>query len=364
MHALYTGIDLHATQITYHIIERALDGTIAHRKGTVAAGEFDKRLFPLLTKNSYVCIEATSFSRTFYKMIKPYVAQVCVINPGSVENSTGKKTDRIDAHNLAGMIKRHIEDNDPNDKFPEVFMPEDDIASLRSLFSTYDLISREITSLKNRIRSFFIAKFINISGSRFFTHLEKHMQDERITMIDRMQIQSLLQVIDSLETQKLVLKKEIVSLGKQHHEAEIKLLISIKGISPFIACAILADIATARRFKNAKHFVSYLRCAPRIHASNETVHIGAMNKRGRKLALRLILQALNHIISSSPALTEFYQRKTNGKSKSKVRAAIARKTFTMMYYMLRNNEINRNCSKELYAKRLKMYGFTEAKNAA
>jgi transposase len=69
----------------------------------------------------------------------------------------------------------------------------------------------------------------------------------------------------------------------------------MKGISVFIAIAIIADIIDVSRFRDSKAFTSYLRSAPRVANSNTSTSIRGTNKKGRKLSATLLTQSLNYV---------------------------------------------------------------------
>jgi transposase len=55
----------------------------------------------------------------------------------------------------------------------------------------------------------------------------------------------------------------------------------MKGVSVLTAAAIMADIVSVDRFTNSKHFMSYLRIAPRVESINEKAIIKDTNNAGR-----------------------------------------------------------------------------------
>jgi transposase len=69
-----------------------------------------------------------------------------------------------------------------------------------------------------------------------------------------------------------------------------------------------ADIIEVNRFKDSKHFTSYLCSAPRTANSNMSTSIRGTNKKGRKLSSTLLTQSLNHVLDSSGKLKRWYNR--------------------------------------------------------
>jgi transposase len=120
--------------------------------------------------------------------------------------------------------------------------------------------------------------------------------------------------------------------------AQIDLLTSMKGVSVFIAIAIIADIIEVSRFKDSKHFTSYLRSAPKVSKSNTTMSIRGTNKMRRKLSSALLTQSLNHVMNSSGKLRRWYERLCEYKKAGLVRTGLRRRILAEIYQMLKKGE--------------------------
>lgn len=361
METTYYGIDLHSTQITNHIIKKQGGKILARENEKIYINEIGAKLLPKFTKNTHVCIEASGFTFKFAEMIKDYVKKVYVINPLDFKAlyCSGKKTDKIDAKKLANRLKYYIESEDGDEDFPLVYIPEKHVIKLRNLFSVYKLVMGNAVSLKNRIHSILKSNMIFYRREDLFKALAEEMNGANLDEVDKFQIELLMDDIENMKQKTKKIKNKILEIGYKHFENEIKLLISIKGISDFIACAIMADIGDIARFASSKKLSSYLRCTPKVDSTNETTRIGKRNKKGRKLSFELIIQGLNHIIKSTPKFQRFYEIKSKGKSKNTVRSAIVRKTIVAIFYMLRNKEIYKDCDIKCYE--LKLKNFEEKK---
>ena len=137
---------------------------------------------------------------------------------------------------------------------------------------------------------------------------------------------------EELEAYKAELRSLIESIGVIRHREQVSLLIGISGISVFGAACTMADIITIDRFRTSKNLTSYLRAAPRVDASNNTVHIGRLNKAERKMSLEILLQSENHLVDGNPHLLR-YTKHAVGKSKNKVRAAVVGRTIRQIFYI-------------------------------
>lgn len=350
----YVGIDLHSNNFTCNFLEKDnmnLKMTYPITNNHLNLTEFYNRLTP----QDYVVIEASTNTFSFYDIIKPKVKEVLVVNPleFKIINESGKKTDKIDAQKLSKMLKYHVE-TDKN-FLPLVYVPEKEIIKLRSLFTTYKLLKKEETISKNRIHSLLKQNLKPYNHESIFSgEKREEILNLEIDEAYKIQIKLLYQTIDYLAGQIKQIKDKILYEGRKYKD-QIKILTSVHGISAFIAIALISDYADINRFKNGKHFSSYLRSAPKIHHSNETMHIGKTNRSGRKLSLSLLLQSISHFRKINPYLEEFYQKKCQGKSKGKVRIAIARKMFVSLYYMLRNKKYYNYRDVKVHELKMKTY---------
>jgi hypothetical protein len=141
----------------------------------------------------------------------------------------------------------------------------------------------------------------------------------------------------------IAMLKEEILVRAQPYMKEIEILTSMKGISVFIAIAIIADIIDVTRFKNSKAFTSYLRSAPHVANSNTSVSIRGTQKAGRKLSATLLTQSLNHVLAASVKLRLWYERLCEGKKAGLVRTALRRRVFAEIYQMLKKGEYHYAC---------------------
>lgn len=348
----YIGIDLHSNRFTCNFLQE--DNKAVKQSYFLYPGHLDS-FFSQLSKNDYVLLEASTNSFAFYDLLKSKVKEVKVVNPLDLRiiYQTGKKTDKVDSEKLSKILRYQVEGDE--DFINKVYVPEEDIRKLRSLFTSYKLLKKQVSSEKNRIHSILKQILKPYTKKAIFSKRKK----KEILNLDiaegyKTQIKILYETVEFLEKQAEEIKEEILYTGRKYKE-EIKILTSMKGISVFIALALISDYADIRRFKNAKKFSSYMRSVPRIDASNTTVHIGKTNKRGRKLSISLLLQSLHHTIRSNRYLKNFYLRKQIGKSIGKVRMAVVRKLFVTIYYMLREKEYYRYRDVKLHERKVAEY---------
>lgn len=349
----YYGVDLHKDQITWHCIGRTANGKQVRTSGIVSTERIVEDFVPLLThENCYVIVEASGSGFFFHSLVAPHCTKAFVINPGAFRElyMTGKKTDRIDAKRLADRLMYHVEMNDPDDNFPEVFIPDEDALRIRRLVTTYELLVKQGTQLKNQLNAVFKAKIIFGYEAILDEGIDRALKDERLDAADKAIIRSIKAVHDALGKEKAQIKEEILHIGVRRFRHEIELLTGIPGISIMCATVFMADIVTVNRFPSPKKLTSYLASVGKVDASGTTIRNGGLNKRGRRTSYRFLLQGIEHVIHSNDLFSRFCQRHVATRA-NKVRAAIVRKTFVAMYYMLKKNEPYRFFDESIYRRK-------------
>lgn len=331
----FIGIDLHYDSFVAAYLK--VDGEIEMQKYYFADEKKFNHFINNLNKEDYIAVEASTNTFWFHRKVVNLVKKCFVINTSrfSIIFSTSKKTDKIDACKIAMKLRYKVLYKCGEEEFPTVYVPKKEVQELRTLFSTYELISKQRISTKNRIYSLFVQKGFCLTSTILFNRKSREsLYELDIPESTKVQIKLLYKLLDFLEEQKQDIKRVILKQGS-FFKWEIDKLVSIKGISVFTAIAIMTDIADIKRFSNAKKLCSYLRTAPKIDSSNKSERIGCVNKQSRKLSLKMILQGLHHMYKSSPYLYKFYMKKRKGKKPGKVRIAIARKLFQGIYHMLK-----------------------------
>ena len=327
----FIGIDLHTNRFTCSYRDEHTPPNAKKGKRTETFELTDRGLaafYQTLTPDTYVLIEATITTFSFVRLIQHAVKEVIVANTYELKQISLARinTDKIDANILSRMLKMFVLGGEQ--AVFAVTVPPVPIQELRGLFSTYRLYRKQ--TRRKMIRSI-----------------------ETDTVMS-FQIQELFDLLETMEGRIELLKDKIMEESKPYM-GEIAILTSMKGMSVFIAIAIIADIITVDRFKDSKSFTSYLRSAPRVSSSNTSVKNRGTNKMGRKLAATLLSQSLNHVLAASPKLNRWYLRLTEYKKPGSVRTALRRRVFAEIYQMLKKGEYHYGREAEKHEAKLAQY---------
>ena len=333
----YIGIDLHSNRFTCCFLSE--DNTQLMYTFNLDKADDMELFYNSISKEDYVAVEVSTNTFAFTDLFESKVKEVYIIDPlrFSIVHNTSKKTDKVDAAKIAKFLKYFVATGE-KELFPVIYKPTKTIRQLRSLFTTYNRYKKEITSLKNRIHSILKANLKVYQKSQVFLEKTKEeILDLDIPESYKAENQSLYRTLDFVWQEQRTIYLQIVKLGQEYKE-DIELLMTIKGISAFMAIALISDFADINRFKNARHFTSYLRSAPKVDSSNQTTHIGHTSKRGRKLSASLLTQSIPHFRDKNTYIAKFYNRKIKGKGVGKVRMAVIRKMLTLIFYMLKERK--------------------------
>ena len=357
----FLGIDLHSNCFTCCFIN--CDNVKTKINFNLKSVDL-KLFYEMLTPDTYVMIEASTNTFKFVELIREKVKDVYVANTHKLKliSLVKKKTDKIDAEKLAIFLKMQITSGE--ELIKPVYIPEKTIQNLRSLFTDYRLLKRQIGMIKNRIHSILKQNLKPFTREYIFgkSH-RKTIKNLKLNEIAQHQINLLFEDLEYLESRIKALEKVIKIIGSKYYK-QIDILTSMKGISVMTAIAVIADIAIIKRFPNSKHFSSYLRSTPGIDSSNNTIKVTRTTKYGRKLSVTLLSQSLNHFRDSNEKLNRWYRKKVEVEKhkKGKIRMGLCRKVFSEIYQMLKKeeyhywrDEINHKKKMEEYNNLLKNY---------
>lgn len=348
----FMGIDLHTncfTCCTLYEDERKEMQTFRLEEKSL------KEFYETLTYDTYVLIEATINTFKFAQNIEDKVKEVIVSNTYQLKliSFTNKKTDKVDALKLARILKMQILSRE--EQIGRVVIPPDVIQSLRALFSTYNLMSKQKTALKNRIHSLFKQNLMPLKTVEIFSKRKREfLLDKIIDSVFRFQVELIFKQLDNIEVTIKELKERILVEGATYID-DISILVTMPGISIFAAIAIISDIITVKRFSNSKKFVSYLRSAPKVDSSNEKTIVKNTNKMGRKQSICFVSQSLNHFIDSNYKISHWYNKLGLYKKKGKIRMGACRRMLTVVYQMLKHKKAYYYINESLYMKKMTEY---------
>ncbi len=348
------GIDRHKKYSTISVLNRE-GQEIEFQRNCYALKGYINRLGP----EDAVVIEASTGSFYWADLMETKGALCYVLDPRKFKiiRDSWNKTDKHDARNMSKALWVYVVTGEFG--IPTVYKPDVVIRELRKLFTQYNLLNRQIRMLKNSVQAVVAENGLTLtSEGKSKLRLKKHgieiFKGRELTRASWVSIEMSLKMLWRLEEEKEKMSQEIILTGEPLKE-KVKLLITIKGITPLSALAFLADIGDLERFKKLKQMNVYLGLVPREDESGGKSRKGHINRESRKLTRTLLTQSVFHVSNASPYLSEYYANLTNRRGAGRARIALIRKLCGIMRRMLLNGEKFRWINADNFERKLKKY---------
>jgi len=332
----YIGFDIDSKKVSVCVLENREE-----HYATIKPDVESMKKFLLSQKKEGVRLnlayEVSGYSGYLHDQLCACVDRIAVVNPVKATwiYRTKKKNDRIDARKMAILLSIG--------ELPTVHVPNKEIREWRQTILHRRNITKDVSRVKNRIRA--IMKSVG-----YFKPANKGGLWNRINMAwlqsltkgrELWQMQ-LSQLMDEYEFHNKQLERVTNYLDKYlDKKPGAKLLMSIGGIGPRTAEAVLAYTDDVARFKGSREYGSYFGLVPQLDESGDTRRLGHISKHGPSVVRGLLCEASWKAISKSTALKSFYERVRNGDNKRKKIAIIAvcRKLLSIMCAMLSTGEL-------------------------
>lgn len=318
------GIDRHKRSATISVMDR--EGK--EIKFIRSCGDLNSYIQTLGSEDAVV-FETGLGSFYWADKIEETGALCFIINPYKfrIIKDSWNKTDKKDSRNMAKALWVHVVTGEFG--LPVVHKPSREVRELQRLFSVYESLNKHLVMLKNSVQSILTEngivlakeeKKLLLSEKTGLSFLEKL----DISEASRISIRISLEILSEVFEKKEQLTKEIFYAGKPF-EKEVKLLISIKGITPLSALAFLSDVVDVRRFKTTR---------------------------------TLFTQSLVQAMYASPYVNSYYENIKDRRGAGRARIALIRKLCGVMRRMLLNGEPFRDIHIELYNKKIRQFDRT------
>ena len=313
-----------------------------------------------LKKGETVVMEAGSQAfRIARRLAKNIGCDMIVLNPGDVAviYDSLKKTDKEDALKLARLAQRH-----PREELPTVEIPTEKQEVIRRLSTEQAHWSEMISMSKNRLHSVFVeAGIVHLTRSHLSRRENRQEAFESLPEVYQAEASRLMRDIDHMEGLVEELEEQIRGALKENLDYT-SLVMSMPGVGPILALALLGYLGDGKRFSSAKQVGFFVGLVPKVQISGTMVHYGHIVHTGCKPIRRVIIQAAWALTRSNEGgdLRAFYQRLYPIKGKKKAIVAVARKMTEILYLMVRNGESYRHSDPANLKKKLKNYGLHSA----
>ena len=274
-------------------------------------------------------VEASPLCEWVAKRVESLGHEVTVVDPRKAKAviTTKKKTDKLDARNLARMAATGW--------YTEVHRKSAAARLLRSqLVARRGLVDAQ-RQQSNRIRGVLRAHGVRLGAvpSGEFVH--------RVVESARCHCPGLLVALEALLDAWLALRQSLARLTRHlkrlvREDRVCQLLMSVPGVGPLVSCAYVATIDDPQRFSRSPEVAAYLGLVPSVHQSGEVDYRGRITKEGDALLRSLLVEAAHVLLTrvrADSALKRWGKRLAKRKGTAKAKVAVARKLAMILHRM-------------------------------
>jgi transposase len=283
------------------------------------------------------------------------VDTITVSNPSKMTwiYRTAKKNDRIDSRKQAVLLSIG--------EIPAVHMPSVEVRQWRNTILHRRNLVNKVTAVKNKIRA--VLKSQGFTRAMHRGSLWNRSNRGWLKTLCEAKVSSTglwcMNLYNSLEQLELLdgqVKRVTMYLDSYlSRQAGGGLLMSIPGVGPRTAEAVLAYTDDVRRFGNSKEYCSYFGLTPRLDESGTRRRLGHISKLGPSVVRWVLCESSWKVVRKSKGLRAFYEQvMSNGQAGRKKIAivAVCRKLLSIMRAMMLTGEmfneelVRRECGNE------------------
>lgn len=241
------------------------------------------------------------------------------------------KNDAADAEAICEAVTR------PTMRFVAVKTPEQQSAMI--LHRVRLVLMRQRTGVTNAIRSH-LAEFGIVSpvGREGVDQLLEVIADERCTRIPAEARACLEMLVEQLELVKAQILENDRQIRARARETEVgRRLMTIPGVGPLLASAIVATIADPSTFKSGRSLAAWIGLVPRQNSSGGKERLGGITKAGNRYLRQMLMVGAMAVLrhaerhsSRRPWLVQLLERKPKKVAAIAMANKIARTVWALM----------------------------------
>ena len=328
------GLDTHARTHTVCIL--AEDGAVVKEftvKGSVE--QLATRLRDAVDGPFRVCYEASLGYGHLYDRLAPIAAEVQVAHPTHLRAifRSKRKTDRVDAHKLARLLRLG--------EVPLVHVPKAPVREHRVTIEHRRRLVDKRTRAKNGLRALLRSQGIDAQrGQSLFTVKGRAWIRELCfaSPLTALRRDQLLREIERLTEEVNEVTRALE--GVVADDQRVTLLRTIPGVGGRTAEAFVAYVDDVDRFQSVRHAAAYFGLVPCLDQSAGTARYGRITRQGPATARKLLVEASWRSITTSPTMRAYFERIKGGKKERNGVAivAVAHRLVRVMTAMLKSGQ--------------------------
>ena len=324
------GIDLHRNRSHIAVLDE--HGELTLSKRIVNGRETFLELLGGLEGESQIAVEATYGWEWLAELLEDAGYDLHLAHPLRTRAIAAArvKTDAVDAKTLALLLRA--------DLLPEAYVAPRELRDLRELLRHRIALTAMRSALKNRVHAI-LAKhgitrehsdLFGKGGRQFLAALE-------LREAPRARLDSLIALICDFDREIDETTREIDQRAKADDRVEV--LCQIRGIGPYTAMLIIAEVGEINRFPDARHLCAWAGLTPTVRSSDGKARLGHISRQGSPALRWALVEAAQKCTTGGGPLREQFERIAKRRGRKIAKVAVARQILTLSYYGLRDGEI-------------------------
>jgi transposase len=194
------------------------------------------------------------------------------------------------------------------------------------------------SALKNRVHAILAKHGITREHSDLFGKGGRLFLGElQLREAPRRRLDSLLALIDDFDREIQATTVEIDQRAKADDRVEV--LTQIRGVGPYTAMLIIAEVGAIERFPDARHLCAWAGLTPTVRSSDGKARLGHISRQGSPTLRWALVEAAQKCTTGGGPLRESFERIAKRRGRKVAKVAVARQILTLSYYGLRDGEI-------------------------
>src|ERR1700757_2451515 len=243
----YIGLDVHKEAIAIAVLNGA--GKLVMESIVEAKASTVLDFLHGLRGELHVTLEEGTWAAWLYDLLKPHVREVVVCNPRrNALLKEGSKSDKVDARKLAELLWSGM--------LRAVYHGENGLRALRELARTYQVVSKDLKRVMNRLKALYRSWGIPCTGTRVYAPRDREQWLNKIAHAGvHRRAELFYQHLDGLQVLRRQVRGEFLAESRKHKA--VKILRQIPCIGPIRAALLLALMQTPHRFRSKRQLWTY-----------------------------------------------------------------------------------------------------------
>jgi transposase len=324
------GIDLHRNRSHIAVIDS--NGELSLSQRIVNSRETFLELLGGLEGESQIAVEATYGWEWLAELLEDAGYDIHLAHPLRTRAIAAArvKTDAVDARTLAHLLRAEL--------LPEAYVAPRELRDLRELLRHRVALTGMRSALKNRVHAILAKHGVTREHSDLFGKGGRlFLADLQLREASRRRLDSLMALIDDFDREIQATTVEIDQRAKADDRVDV--LTQIRGVGPYTAMLIIAEVGAIERFPDARHLCAWAGLTPTIRSSDGKARLGRISRQGSPTLRWALVEAAQKCTTGGGPLRESYERIAKRRGAKIAKVAVARQILTLSYYGLRDGEI-------------------------